>query len=106
MKYMKCSGNPTSEPTIETIETGEVEIENVHSFRYLGAMVNTSNSISEEIKERIAAENKTYYVYKAMFGSRALSRSSRLRLYNSVVRPVVTYASETCVLKKQIENKL
>jgi hypothetical protein len=33
-------------------------------------------------------------------------RSSKLILYNSVVRPVVTYASATCVLKKQIENEL
>jgi hypothetical protein len=62
--------------------------------------------VEEEIKKRIAAGNKTYYVYKAMFGSRALSRSSELRLYNSVVRPVVIYAHETWVLKKEIENKL
>jgi hypothetical protein len=37
-----------------------------------------------------------------MFGS----NNSKLRQFNSVVRPVITYASETCVLKEQIENKL
>jgi hypothetical protein len=83
-----------------------METENVHNFKYLGAMVNTNNSLEEEIKQRIATGNKTYYVHKAMFGSRALSRSSKLWLYNSVVKPVVTFASETWVFKKQIENEL
>jgi hypothetical protein len=96
-KYVKCSRHATSQ---QTIEIGEMEIENVHSFRYLGVMVNTSNSVEEEIKKRITTRNKTYYVYKAVFGSRALSRSSELRLYNSVVRPVVIYAHEAWVLEK------
>jgi hypothetical protein len=75
-KYMKCSRNPTSQ---QTIEIGEMEIENVHTFIYLGVMVNTSNSMEEEIKGRIPTGNKTSCVYKALLGCRALSRSSKLR---------------------------
>jgi hypothetical protein len=41
--------------------TGSVQ---VNSFKYLGTMVNTDNSIEEEIKERIAAENRVYHVHK------------------------------------------
>jgi hypothetical protein len=33
-------------------------------------------------------------------------RQSNLKLYNLVIRPIVTHACETCVLKKQIEEKL
>jgi hypothetical protein len=33
IKYMKCSRNPTSQ---QTIEIGEMEIENVYTFIYLG----------------------------------------------------------------------
>jgi len=36
----------------------------VNSFKYLGTMVNTDNSIEEEIKERIAAGNRAYRVHK------------------------------------------
>jgi hypothetical protein len=39
------------------INTGEEQFEQVKSFKYLRAMVNTDNSIVEEIKERIAAGN-------------------------------------------------
>jgi hypothetical protein len=33
------------------------------AFKYLGTMVNTNNSIEEEIKERIAAGNRAYHVH-------------------------------------------
>ena len=41
-----------------------MQFEQVNSFKYLGAMVNTDNSIEEEIKERIAAGNQAYHVHK------------------------------------------
>jgi hypothetical protein len=41
-----------------------------------------------------------------LFKSKTLSKKSKLKLYNSVIRSTVTYASETWVLKKQIEEKL
>jgi hypothetical protein len=38
--------------------------------------------------------------------SKTLSKKSKLKLYNSVIRPTVTYDSEMWVPKKQIEEKL
>jgi hypothetical protein len=69
-------------------------------------MINTNNTIEEEIKERISAGNKAYFAHKMLFMSKTLSKKSKLKLYISVIRPIVTYASETWVLKKQIEEKL
>jgi len=55
-----CSSNKTkylyfTRKTIQTtcIDTGEEQFEQVNSFKYLGTVVNTDNSIEEEIKERI-----------------------------------------------------
>ena len=47
----------STKKTIQTtcIDTGEEQFEQVNSFKYLGTVVNTDNSIEEEIKERIAA---------------------------------------------------
>jgi len=36
-------------------------------------MVNTVNSIEEEIKERIAAGNRAYHVHKKLFSSKLIS---------------------------------
>jgi hypothetical protein len=68
--------------------------------------VNTNNSIEEEIKERIAAENRAYHVHKKLFTSKLISRNVKQQLYNTLICPTVTYASETWVLKKNMTNKL
>jgi len=60
-KYLYCT-RKTIHPTY--INTGEEQFERVNSFKYLVTMVNTDNSIEEEIKERIAAGNKAFHVHK------------------------------------------
>jgi len=59
--------------------------------------LNTNNSIEEEIKERIAAGNKAYHVHKKLFSSKLISQNVKLQLYNTLIRPTVTNASETRV---------
>ena len=86
------------------IDTGEEQFEQVNSFKYLGTMVNTDNSIEEEIKERITAGNRAFHVHKKLFTSKFISRNVRLQLYNTLIRPTVTYASETWVLKENMIN--
>jgi len=58
-------------------------------------MVNSDNSIEEEIKERIAAGNRAYRGHKKLFTSKLISRNVKLHLYNTLIHPTVTYASET-----------
>jgi hypothetical protein len=54
------------------------------------------NTVEEEIRERISsARNKEYFAHKKIFMSKTLSKKSKLKLYNSAIRPIVTYASET-----------
>ena len=60
-KYLYCT-RKTIHPTY--INTGEEQFEQVNSFKYLGTMVNTDNSIEEEIMEREAAGNRAYRVHK------------------------------------------
>jgi hypothetical protein len=69
-------------------------------------MVNTDNSIEEKIKERKAAGNRAYLVYKKLFTSKLISRNVKIQLYNTLIRPTVTYAAETRVLKENMINKL
>jgi len=66
-------------------------------------MVNTANSIDEEIKERIAAGNRAYHVHKKLFSSK-LFRNVKLQLYNMLIHPSVTYTFEIWVLKENMTN--
>ena len=102
-KYLYCT-RKTIHPTY--MDTGEEQFEQVNSFKYLGAIVNTDNSMEEEIKERIAAENRAYHVHKKLFTSKLVSRNVKLQLYNTLICPTVTYTSKTWVLTENMINKL
>jgi len=67
-------------------------------------MVNTDNSSEEEMKERISAGNRAYHVQRKLFSSKLISQNIKLQLYNTLIRPTVTYTSKTWVLKENITN--
>jgi hypothetical protein len=62
--------------------------------------------LEKEIKERIVKGNKVFYTNRALFKSKLVSRKSKLKLYWSVIRPVVVYGCETWVLKGSIIQRL
>jgi len=68
--------------------------------------VNGNNTLEEEIRERIAKGNKAFYANKALCKSNLVSRKSKLKLYWSVIRPVLVCGCETWVLKESIIQKL
>ena len=68
--------------------------------------MNSDNSTEEEIQYRITLGNKAYYANQCFFKSRLVSKKSKLKLYWSNIRPIVTYVCETWVLKETIKNKL
>jgi hypothetical protein len=78
----------------------------VPSYKYLGTVMNSDNSIEGEIQHRITLGNKSYYANQFLFKSRLVSKKSKLKLYSSIIRPTVTYACETWVLKETTKNKL
>ena len=82
------------------------KIDQVKSFSYLGSFVNGNNTLEEEIREWIAKGNRAFYSNKALFTSKLVSRKSKLKLYWTVIRPVVVYGCETWVLKENIIQKL
>ena len=61
---------------------------------------------SYSTKERLTAGNKAFYANQKMFQNKLVSKKSKLKLYWTLIRPVVTYACETWVLKENIIQKL
>ena len=64
------------------------------------------NTLEEEIREKIVEGNKTFYANRALFKNTLVSRKSKLKLYWSVIRPVVVYGCEIWVLKESIIQRL
>ena len=102
-KYLKCCRR---QDQLKLINIENKEIEQDRSFKYLVSTVCTDSTIEEEIKERIALGNKTFFANKKIFQSKFISKNAKLKLYFSVIRPLVTYACETWILEETITNRL
>jgi hypothetical protein len=69
-----------------------VILETVNHKSDLRSIINDSNSIEEEVKQRIALGTKAYNANQKHFKSILAIKSSKLKLYRTVIRPIVTYA--------------
>jgi hypothetical protein len=51
-------------------------------------------------------DNRTYFAAISLFRNRFLSRATKIILYKTLIRPVVTYGAETCTMIKKEEHAL
>lgn len=93
-KYLKMSveGQQARE---QEIEIGEHSFENVSEFKYLGTILNRRNGVADEIYNRIMAGNRAYFAQMKLLKSKLLSRQTKITIYKTLIRPIVTYGSET-----------
>jgi hypothetical protein len=68
--------------------------------------VNGNNTLEEEITERIVKGNSAFYANRTHFKSKLVYRKSKLKLYWSVIRPIVVYGCETWVFRESIIQRL
>jgi hypothetical protein len=80
------------------LQCRKYEFEHVKELSYLGSQLNQINSTNCEIQARIISGNRCYYSCGALMKSRALNRSLKLKIYKTLIRPVVTYGCEAWTL--------
>jgi len=78
----------------------------VAEFIYLGTLISNDNSIEKEIQKRILAGNRTYFAAISLFRSRLLSRATKIILYKTLIRLVVSYGVEAWTMTKKDEQAL
>ena len=72
-------------------------------FKYLGTTLTNQNSIQEEIKRRLNSRNRS--VQNRLYSS-LLSKNLNIKIYRSIILPVVLYGCETCSLTLREERRL
>jgi hypothetical protein len=65
--------------------------ENVENFNYLGTILNADDKMNIEIVERIVKGNKANCANAKLINSIFLKRSTKIKIYKTIIRPVVTY---------------
>jgi hypothetical protein len=68
--------------------------------------VTNQNLIQEEIKRRLNSGNECYHSVRNLFSSCLLSKNVKLRIYKTIILPVVLYGCETWSLTVREEHKL
>ncbi|KAJ4435252.1 hypothetical protein ANN_23830 [Periplaneta americana] len=89
-----------------TIKIGDLSFEEVEKFKYLGATVTNINDTREEIKRRINVGNACYYSVDKLLSSSLLSKNLKVRIYKTVILPVVLYGCESWTLTLREEQRL
>ncbi|KAJ4442305.1 hypothetical protein ANN_12173 [Periplaneta americana] len=88
------------------IKIGDLSSEEVEKLKYLGGTVTNINDTLEEIKRKINMGNACYYSVKKLLSSTLLSKNVKVRIYKTVILPVVLYGCETWTLTLREEQRL
>ena len=100
----KLMTNNANGVSIDIRINGE-KLDEVDSFKYLGAVV-TDQGSKPEVLSRIAQTTAALARLKTIWSDKHISLSSKIRLMRSLVTSVLLYARETWTLTAEILKKL
>jgi len=88
------------------MKTENRSFERVEEFKYLGTALINQNSIQEEIKSILKSGNVCYHSVQNLLSSSLLSKNLKIKIYRTIILPVVLYGCETWSLILREERRL
>lgn len=89
------------------IEINNVKIEQVEEFKYLGVTLEGTGKQEAEINERIDKTIKLYYAMNQKFiNKKEITKQTKIKVFNTIYRPVLTYGCESWNLSISQKNKI
>ena len=89
-----------------TMKVDNSSIERVEEFKYWGTTLTKQNSIQEEIKSRLKLGNACYHSVQNLLSSSLLPKNLKIKIYRTIILPVVLYGCETWSLTLREEHRL
>jgi len=105
-KYMINTRNKVRFRNEKHLQMYNYELERPGEFKYLGSMITENSDNKTEIKARMMAGNRSCYSVLPLLRSKAVSRTTKIRMYKTIIRPVVLYGSEAWCLTANGEKNL
>ena len=88
-KSMRINANSSNKTKVRG-----AEIEDVGEFTYLGSVISTSGG-TDDVQARKKKALQAFAILKPIWRSRALRTATKIRIFNSNVKSVLLYGSET-----------
>ena len=89
-----------------SIKIDNSSFERVEELQYLGTTLTHQNSIQEENKSRLKPENACYHSVQDLLSSSFLSKNIKIKIYRSIILPVLLYGCKTWSLTLREERRL
>ena len=70
-------------------------LEETDSFTYLGSTINKNGGTAEDVKARIQKARVAFIMLGKIWGAKQIKTNTKLRIFNSNVKAVLLYGSET-----------
>jgi len=91
---------------IHSVRMDNSTFERVEEFKHLGTILTNQNAIREEIKSRLRSGNAFYYSVQKLLSSRLLYKNLKIKIYTTIILPVVLYGCQTWSLILREERRL
>jgi hypothetical protein len=89
-----------------SIKIANRSFEDVAKFKYLRTTLTDQNYVHEEIKSRLNLANACYYSVLSLLSSCLLSRNLKVKIYKTIILPVVLYGCGARSLTLREEYRL
>ena len=91
---------------LNPINLGGNNLKEVEKFTYLGSIVTTHGGSDEDIQARINKARNTFVSLKPVWNSSVISRKNKIRIFNTNVKSVLLYGSETWRVTETLTKKI
>jgi hypothetical protein len=89
-----------------SIKVANTSFEDVAKFKCLGTTLTDQNCMHKEIKSRLNSLNACYHLVQNLLSSHVLFRDIRVKMYKTIILPVVLYGCKTWPVTLREEHRL
>ena len=94
LNVQKCKVMRMNTQREDKVMIGREEVEDVEEFVYLGTTVTKEGGGIEDIKKRLSKARGAFFNLKKIWNTRSIGRNKKIKLFKTLVRPVLLYGCE------------
>jgi hypothetical protein len=103
---LEINAEKTRQEKMKNIRMADESFEKVAKFKYLRMTLTNQNDIRDEVKNRLNSGNDCYHSVQNLLSSHLISKNLKIKIYKTVILPVVLYGCETWSLTLGEEHRL